>query len=134
MSSFFEKNRDIYIKKLADISTKNDCNGWITYFLDGIILQSEANTQKAIKILKLYETFKNIELKSFYFIKILDFIFQHPIFTVKQIIDDKDIQANKQTVYNVLNKMIKAGVIVDSEKNRNKTYICNKLITIVDTD
>ena len=95
MSSFFEKNRDIYIKKLADISTKNDWNGWITYFLDGIILQSEANTQKVIKILKLYETFKNIELKPFYFIKILDFIFQHPIFTVKQIIDDKDIQANK---------------------------------------
>ena len=134
MSSFFEKNRDVYIQKLADISTKNDWNAWITYFLNGIILQSESNTQKAIKILNLYETFKNIELKSFYFIKILDFIFQHPIFTVKQIIDDKEIQANKQTVYNVLKKMIEAGVIVDSEKNRNKTYICSKLINIVDTN
>ncbi len=67
MSSFFEKNRDVYNQKLADISTKNDWNAWITYFLNGIILQSESNTQKAIKILNLYEIFKNIELRSFYF-------------------------------------------------------------------
>lgn len=134
MSSFFEKNRDIYIQKLANISTKRDWYSWLYYFLEGVITQSESNTRKAISILKLYESFKNIDMKSFYFIKILDFVFQHPIFNAKQILEDENIKATKQTVYSTLEKMIKEEALIKSAKTRNNTYICEKLLSIIDAD
>ena len=136
MSSFFEKNRDIYIQKLANISDKNDWIGWFSYFLKGIDIQSKLNTEKAIKILKLYETFKNKmnEVKSYHFIQILDFTFQHPIFTVKQILEDKNVNIGKQTLYNTLKKMIDTDVLTTSRKSRNNTYICNELLSIIDVN
>ena len=131
MSSFFENDRELYIQKLAGISNKNDWHSWLAYFLNGVVSQSERNKTKAINILALYESFKSLDLKSYYFIKMLDFIFQHPIFTAKQIIEHEDIKANKQTVYNTLKKMATSDILTVSGENRNKTYICHKLLSIV---
>jgi len=133
MSSFFEKNRDIYIQKLSNISTNNEWVEWISFFLNGIIIQAKSNTHKAYEILNLYTSFKNESdnIKSLYFIQILDFIFQHPIFTVKQL--SEHTAASKQTLYTVLNKMAELNMISSNNKIKNKTFIFTKLLSIVDT-
>lgn len=60
MSSYFERNRDIYIQRLSDISKNGDWNKWIEYFLNGVILQAGINTIKADNILNLYNKFKEL--------------------------------------------------------------------------
>lgn len=133
MSSYFERNRDIYIQRLSDISKNGDWNKWIEYFLNGVILQAGINTIKAGNILNLYNKFKEQadKIKSLYFIQILDFIFEHPIFTVKQLQDSKHINASKQTLYNVLQKMEQAQLLQSSDTVKNKTFICNKLLSTI---
>lgn len=133
MSSYFERNRDEYIHNLANISKNNNWVSWIYFFLSGIITESHNNTKKALNILSLYEQFKSLgdSIKSYYFIPILDFIFQHPIFTSKQLIEE--INASKQTVFTLLNKMVEQNILISSDKAKNRTFICPKLLSIIDS-
>ncbi len=134
MSSFFERNRDIYIQRLANISKNNAWIDWIQYFLEGLIVQARLNTKKAAMILNLYEHFKSQSdaIKSYYFISLLDFIFLHPIFTVSQILADPNVGASRQTLYTLLNKMAEAGILQAGTKKKNNTFVCEKLLSIVD--
>lgn len=132
MSAYFEKDRALYIQKLSNISTNNNWYDWIEYFLEGIIVQSNVNTTKAMKIQNLYETFKeyNTSIKSVYYIDILDFIFDHPIFNATQVTEK--ISASKQTVYNILNKMTANEIVSVSTHSKNNIYVCEKILNIVD--
>ena len=131
MSAYFEKDRALYIQKLSEISSSNAWAEWIAYFLNGIIVQSNVNTNKAKSIQKLYEEFKEyrISIKSAYYIDILDFIFNHPIFNASQLTDQ--IKASKQTVYTILNKMVDSEIITSSTLPKNKIYICEKILDLV---
>lgn len=138
MSSFFEKNREAYISNLSNISTSNDWASWIEFFLQGIIIQSKENTAKSLNILRFYEDCKakSDEIKSYYYIAILDFIFAHPIFTVKQLIDSDTINASRQTVYSTLQKIADLGIITtntNTPKAKNNIYLCNQLLSIIDS-
>lgn len=134
MSSFFERNRDIYIQRLANISKHNAWIEWIHYFLEGLIVQAKLNTKKAAMILNLYEVFKSQSdsIKSYYFIPLLDFIFLHPIFTVSQVLNAPNIGASRQTLYTLLAKMTDAQILQSGNKKKNNTFICEKLLSIVD--
>lgn len=132
MSSYFERNRSEYINSLANISKNNDWQSWLYFFLTGIITESHNNTEKALNILALYENFKSMgdTIKSYYFIPILVFIFQHPIFNSKQLIDET--KASKQTVFNLLNKLEEKKILISTEKSKNRTFICHQLLQIID--
>lgn len=133
MSSYFEKNRDAYISNLSTISKNNTWSKWIEFFLLGIIEQAQLNTLKANEILTLYDKYKSLapNIKSYYFIPVLDFIFQHPLFTASQLLADHDL-GSKQTVYNILDKLCKNKIITQITSAKNKTYICRELLSIVD--
>ena len=134
MSSFFERNRDIYIQRLSGISKNNKWAEWIQYFLEGIIAQAKTNTKKAGDILALYESFKtrSDSIRSYYFIPVLDFVFLHPIFTASQIFSKSNIAASKQTLYTLLKKMVDAEILTAEGKKKNNTFVCGKLLSIVD--
>lgn len=131
MSSYFERNRNEYISSLANISQNNNWVSWIYFFLNGVIVESNNNTVKALKILSLYDQFKSLSssIKSYCYVPILDFIFQHPIFTSNQLIDE--IQASKSTIFNILNKMLEAEILESSDKSKNRTFICPQLLNII---
>ena len=136
MSAFFEHDRALYIQMLANISKEQNWVSWIMYFLDGVISQSEINILKIKKILSLYEKYKNQAeaIKSTYFIRILDFVFQHPIFTVNSLLSsiDSEKAPSRQTIYNILEKMVAAGMIsVNPHQTKNKTYLCDELLYII---
>jgi Fic family protein len=44
MEGYFKKNRGKYFEKLFQISTNNDWEGWICFFLEGIIEQGEKSS------------------------------------------------------------------------------------------
>ena len=132
MSSYFNADRDLYIQNLANVSKEANWLGWITYFLNGIINQAEINTNKANAILNLYSELKSnsSEIKSYHYIAVLDFIFQHPIFTISKLMDS--IPASKQTLYNILNRMIGLKILAVTPQQKNRSYIFERLISIVD--
>ena len=132
MSKFFEKDRALYISNLNNISLKGDWNSWIEYYLNGIIESANESTNKASKILNLYEYMKREvipTLNSAHGISLLDFIFSTPIFNATQVQEKTDISI--RTVYTLLNKLIKTDFITSDDAKRYKTYYCPQLLKLI---
>ncbi|MCG3399551.1 Fic family protein [Staphylococcus massiliensis] len=132
MSMYFENDRALYLDKLSRVSQKNDWIGWIKYYLEGIIAQTEYSIQVAKEIYALYEFMKNKvinQLNSANSIKLLNFIFESPVFNAKQA--SKASQLSIRSIYTLLNKMEKLGYIKSTDKKRNKIYYCPQLLEII---
>ena len=83
ISGFFDLERNTYYDRLENISKNQAWDEWIDFFLQAIIFQAQAQNALAKQIIGLYEEMK-ISIaeitRSRFVIKILDFIFSHPIF------------------------------------------------------
>ncbi|QCI79009.1 Fic family protein [Hankyongella ginsenosidimutans] len=58
MSEYLEAHRDDYYDRLLGITAHKDWHGWLTFFLQGMVEQAEANLAKVKSIRDLYEETK----------------------------------------------------------------------------
>ncbi len=83
LSAYLEAKREEYCERLLVISRDGDWTGWCEFFLRALIAQADSNIRKARDILHLYEAKKRWVVEqthSQYAIRVLDFIFDRPIF------------------------------------------------------
>lgn len=135
ISSYLDENRDIYYDRLNNVSKHNDWNGWISFFLEAIIAQSERNTIVVQSILSLYEEMKELIVKytkSQFAIKALDAIFERPIFTTTQFIARSGIP--KASAMRMLTKLKEQDLLIDirEAKGRRPALLAfDKLMDII---
>ena len=134
MSSYFEKNKSMYLEKLEGISKNNDWKSWIEYYLKGICEQAKLNTKKAFLLRKEYLEMKELILKSIsskFIIYFLDFIFIKPIFQsthVGEYFQSKGIKIGKTTVQKLLGELVELKILNTSDNKRNKIYYCPSIL------
>ncbi len=112
LSSYLEKHRDEYYLRLQNISRDGDWNGWIEFFLKAIIEQSKENSLKVKAIMELYDEMKkriHDVTHSQYSIKVLDAIFNRPIFKTTDFVAETAI--HKPTAMGLLRQLKKVGVL-----------------------
>jgi Fic family protein len=89
LSAWLEARRDAYIGHLRPLGrTPGSWTNWITFFLTGLEEQARINSEKACKILELYERLKARVLElthSQYAVPLLDQLFERPAFTSSQL-------------------------------------------------
>ncbi len=81
LSKCLERNREDYSTRLRLISEKSDCNGWIAFFLEAILSQSQSDIQTIRAIIALHEKMKSqvhLVTGSKYAIFLVDAIFTKP--------------------------------------------------------
>lgn len=106
LSSYLEKNREEYYQRLRAITESGDWDGWIEFFLKGIVAQAKENAQKVQSMLSLYDEMKQkiFEItRSQYSIQVLDAIFDKPIFQTSDFVKRTGIP--KQTALPILQKL-----------------------------
>lgn len=133
MSSYFNQNRNLYLESLNSVSKEGNWSTWFKYFLNGIIYSSQESTHKAILINNLYNEMKADilpQLNSIHAMQVIDFLFQHPVFKAKQLINSKLNIPNK-SAYSLLSRLEELNVLITDENKRNKTYICGNLIKLL---
>ncbi|GAB4300353.1 MAG: Fic family protein [Ignavibacteriaceae bacterium] len=134
ISAFFESNRDEYYDRLKSITDNKDWEGWILFFLKGVVEQSEKNIAKAIEIMKLYDDLKKkiVEIThSQYSTKALDALFKLPVFITPAFIKISEIP--KASAKRILSRLEKAGIINPLLKGTGRMpsiYRFDKLIDI----
>ncbi|MBV5263247.1 Fic family protein [Pinisolibacter aquiterrae] len=112
LSEYLEAHREVYYERLRAISREGDWTGWIDFFLEAIIRQAQNNIDRVQHILSLYEDMKHRleELtRSQYTIRILDALFDRPVFQSSDFIARTGIP--KQTALPFLRKMREAGIL-----------------------
>ena len=86
ISAYFEADRNSYYNKLRSVSDTGNWDEWIEFFLVAVIEQAKKNIELAKKIIDLHNSLKQEIMDitaSKYAIKILDFLFEKPIFNSK---------------------------------------------------
>ena len=82
MSEYLETHRDEYYDRLLGITNHRDWHGWLTFFLQGMIEQADANLAKVKSIRDLYEETKRSVADlthSQYAMAVVDAFFTRPI-------------------------------------------------------
>ncbi|MCE1246450.1 MAG: Fic family protein [Firmicutes bacterium] len=137
ISAFFEKNRDEYTGRLNRITSANDWEGWIAFFLNAVTQQAKDNNRKAKLILELYNDKKERILKatdSKHTIKILDALFHKPAFTSAEFA--RLTQMPRATIARILESLEKEAIIKTirpSSGRQPALMIFPKLIAITDS-
>lgn len=134
VSEFFEEHRQDYYDLLRGVSEKGDWQSWILFFLRALDSQAKKVQKVSQDILDLYhrEKEKMDEMNSMYAQSLLDAIFIQPIFTSRNIRARTHIK-NTQTLFNLINKFVRAGIIIDLRpgNKRNKVYGFNRLLILL---
>lgn len=88
LSEFLEQHRTEYYDRLLSISQKGDWIGWLQFFLRGVTKQAQQNVKRVNTISKFHQDMLD-QLKdlthSRHYPALLNALFEHPIFQVKQI-------------------------------------------------
>lgn len=128
LSYYFKRHRLEYYDRLQRIRDAGDWEGWITFFLQGVIEVSEQATQLARKIVLLRESHRALIVASMgriagKAIQILESLYAHPILEVKQV------QAITGTSFQAANsltrRLVEAQILApldDHERNRKFIY------------
>lgn len=137
LSEYLETHRETYYDGLLGITSENNWQEWIEYFLQAIIVQADTNITKVRKILVLYEDLKNRFIEathSQYAIPALDAFFNSPVISSVYFIQFSGIP-NKITGNDLLRKLVKSNAIKLFKKGRGRSpavYALPDLINIAE--
>jgi Fic family protein len=112
LSSYLEAHRGAYYDALSAISTRGDWIGWISFFLEAVIVQANNNLSLVRQIIELYERTQRDVANLFRTDKamlIVDLLFDTPVFRAADL--HTRVGVNRQRANQYIQEMKKAGVV-----------------------
>jgi len=138
LSVFFEKNKGLYYDNLTRVREKNDLIHWLKYFLVGIAQTSEQAVETLLTILKLKERLemdiaKNWGKRSSQALVLLQYLFEDPIVTVKQV---EDIcKLSKKSANDLVSEYQRAGILMEtSGQTRYRVFVFHEYLNLFKKD
>jgi len=137
MSEYLEEHRSEYYDRLLNVTEHGDWHGWITFFLNALIIQAEGNLNKVRHIRDLYEETKRrvVEITHSQFaMGAVDALFGQPIISATAFATNAGF-ANRVTANNMLRQLEAEGVITRIREGAGRTpaiYALPQLINVVE--
>lgn len=126
LGDYFKMHKEKYYFLLNNVSKEGSIIPWFDFFLDGVINQSKITLSTWDKgkelrnqILNDIKNEQNTRLSS-EFRTLLDFIWQTPFFTIKDIEEKTGLK--ERTIRNNIERLIKYDLLEPNERKRNKIY------------
>ena len=135
LSAFFEKYKNEYYSRLLSVSKRGDWEGWLEYFLRGVIRQTEDAISDAKKILKLHERYQNAIKKTKRVpdaaYRLVDEIFLNPIVSISRLSKKWNIPFN--SVKTGVQRLLDVGILVETgfARKRNKLFVALELMKLL---
>lgn len=107
MSEYLELHRSEYYDRLQKTRDNGDWQGWIEFFLRGVVEQSKISYNRVQRVVLLHKNIQNVLPKitqSKYLPEIINIIFEKPILTADDIIQ-KIPTIDNPAVLRILNKL-----------------------------
>jgi len=131
LSPYFERNREEYYTRLANVSKEGEWKKWCEFFLRAVVEQANYAISEGRKIIELQERYRNIldaesrVPKGVYLI--LNEIFDLPIATIPRLSAKLKLPYN--TVNSGLSRLKKLGILT-VVSSHPKIFISNELLDI----
>ena len=133
LSAFFEATRDEYYRQLYNVSSSGSWSDWLSYFLNGVAVQSEDVLFRAEKINGLLDKWKlqmaGSANKSS--VKIVEHFAINPYITTNKIVDEFNISYS--TARRIIEKLETEKIIQQTEdRKRDKVYCATAILEILE--
>lgn len=126
LSDYLERHRNAYYTSIMNVRNNNDIEGWISFFLTGIIETAEKSVQTFDRILCMEKRYEQIVQqmgqRSANAMKLITEMYKHPITDAYEI--SRLLGITQASAYNLISVMIKNGILYEITKSkRGKKYI-----------
>lgn len=133
LSDFFKTNKSIYYDKLNDYRQKDDIEGWLKFFLEGVIETSQKAVETARRIIRLregtYQKIAGMGRSSEKAMLLLRRLFKVPIVRVKDV--EKIVSVENPNALSLVSKFVAKGILYEiTGKQRNRVYSFKDYIDI----
>lgn len=134
LSAFFNRYRTLYYQYLLTVSQEGRWEDWTVFFLNGISLQSYNAIMQVQELQRLHrryrEEFQQARSSSL-LLGLIDFLFESPILTVKQVADRLDVtfRGAQQNI----DKLVAADILRETTgRARNRVFVAREILKAVD--
>lgn len=133
MSPYFDANKDEYIDRLFEVSTKAGWNEWIEFCLIGVVQQAEDTHARCVKLLTIQQDFKsrlsevggNLSL-----LAIVDDLFRVPVLNAPFVAEKYGV--SYPTARSYIDTLVRADIVTEwPHKSRPKTFVCPRILDII---
>lgn len=133
LSAFFEATRDEYYKQLYNVSYKGSWHDWLSYFLNGVAIQSLDVLSRATRINNLIIDWQiKVGGKTEGTIQdIVRNLAVNPYFTIKKIAENLNVAFT--TAQRAIVKLEDLGIVSQiSEGKRDRVYCATKILSVLE--
>lgn len=140
ISEYLEENRSTYYDRLLDISTRQDWDAWVSFFLKAVHAQATSNNERVHAILALHDDMKarvHEITRSQYSQFLVDAMFSKPKFNTSDISNRLEASdgVNPSTTAHLVRQLRDAGILLEiqpSAGRRPAVYSFQELIRRVE--
>jgi len=126
LSDYFREHRQAYYGHLQRVRETGDWEGWLKFFLNGIVLSSQYATETAISAVALRERHRRDIINEFGRVaanglRVLERLYQRPFIRVQDLVDMSGLTF--QASNNLMNKFIDQGILTEATgQARNRLF------------
>jgi Fic family protein len=116
LSAFFMTHRAEYYRRLNEVRTEGDWEGWLLYFLDGVATTADEAVASAHDLWAVVTQDREVLLTSSETtvpaLRLFELLPKHPVLTVATVV--RLLQTSKPTAARAVESLRKAGVLVET--------------------
>ena len=127
LSHYFRKYRQTYYERLQAVRDEGDWEGWLTFFLQGVLSVSKQATETTRKVLALREKHReaitqHLGRSAANGYRVLEHLYEHPILSVSEV---KDLLVSSYpAASNIVSKLTEQGILEEvTGLKRNRRFI-----------
>lgn len=134
LSAFFERHREEYYSRLLAISQRGDWQGWIRFFLRGVVTQSKDAVEDAKKILDLHAEYQRL-LEGTKRVpesahRLVDEIFLNPAVSISGLCRKWNISFPSAKAG--VTRLLEIGILEETPgRRRNRLFVASKLMELL---
>jgi len=135
LSAYLSSHKTEYYDNLLRVSTQGDWEGWIIFFLDGVVETATDAINRSQQLIDLHATWRQYltEKRSGDMAqRLLDLLFVYPAFTIPKAVEVTG--STYPTVQKAVDKLIEAGMLSHfTESHHPKIFISESIINIIES-
>ncbi len=135
LSAWFESTRPRYYERLLGVTTAGEWEEWLTYFLEGVEVQSDDAVARIRRIDDLLEQWRKTvaDAPSRLPARAIDLFAENPYWTVKGVAERLGIAFT--TAQRAVDRLEQAGIVsLASDAKRNRVYCARAILGILEED
>ncbi len=133
LSAYFEATRDEYYARLLGVTERGEWDEWLTYFLRGVVMQSEDAVDRIQRIDNLFVRWRH-ELasgRSRFPERVLDLFAENPFWTVRNLASRLDVAFT--TAQRAIDRLEMLDIVSRvGEARRSRVYCAGEVLDILE--